>query len=190
MEKKRVWLAGRFWFKDEAAALYATNEMGFIRELGQKKQHTCYRCDQIIHQDEECYRHGPLEWHALCFCCTKCHRSLGSELHKARLMTAVSRAAGGGGRASHPAALAALPEEKMDEEARQQQGVQLVCSSCWSAASNDYYADEKGFVHVTRLEQSLTLVTSALQRLCTTLYYGSPAPSPSPTPPSAAPAGN
>lgn len=164
--------------------------MGFIRELGQKKQHTCYRCDQIIHQDEECYRHGPLEWHALCFCCTKCHRSLGSELHKARLMTAVSRAAGGGGRASHPAALAALPEEKMDEEARQQQGVQLVCSSCWSAASNDYYADEKGFVHVTRLEQSLTLVTSALQRLCTTLYYGSPAPSPSPTPPSAAPAGN
>ncbi|KAI8144759.1 hypothetical protein BJV82DRAFT_58435 [Fennellomyces sp. T-0311] len=74
LEKKRVWMAGRYWFKDEPFQPSSDDTLAVDR---------CQRCFRSI--DDECLKKGALRWHTSCFICTRCHKPLAKELQRARL---------------------------------------------------------------------------------------------------------
>ncbi|KAI9248063.1 hypothetical protein BDA99DRAFT_252600 [Phascolomyces articulosus] len=79
LEKKRVWMAGRYWFKEDPFFLPSSSSPLSDDILVDK----CQRCFRSI--DDECFKKGPLRWHTSCFICTRCHRPLSKELQRARL---------------------------------------------------------------------------------------------------------
>lgn len=62
LEKKRVWIAGRYWFKDPPSTI---NQQELIQE--------CTQCHLLI-QDTACYQCQSLhiKWHPDCFKCSIC----------------------------------------------------------------------------------------------------------------------
>ncbi|CEP10935.1 hypothetical protein [Parasitella parasitica] len=64
LEKKRVWIAGRYWFKDPPATTPAT-----------QKSDLCSQCQAII-QETDCYTAQQLQWHPSCFQCSQCQAAL------------------------------------------------------------------------------------------------------------------
>ena len=76
LEKKRVWMAGRYWFKDEPIPLASEQTITAVDQ--------CQYCKTVI--EDECLRRGPLKWHLACFTCTICDTSLASRLSNACLV--------------------------------------------------------------------------------------------------------
>ncbi|KAI8638170.1 hypothetical protein BD408DRAFT_423443 [Parasitella parasitica] len=64
LEKKRVWIAGRYWFKDPPATTAATQPSDI-----------CSQCQAPI-QETDCYSAHQLQWHPSCFQCSHCHVAL------------------------------------------------------------------------------------------------------------------
>lgn len=62
LEKKRVWIAGRYWFEDPPLT---TIKEELIQE--------CTQCHLLI-QDTHCYQCQPrlIKWHPACFKCSVC----------------------------------------------------------------------------------------------------------------------
>lgn len=63
LEKKRVWIAGRYWFKDPPATSTTNNNTDQVD--------ICCQC-QLVIQDSDCYSFQHLQWHPSCFQCSKC----------------------------------------------------------------------------------------------------------------------
>ncbi|KAI9478366.1 MAG: hypothetical protein EXX96DRAFT_570568 [Benjaminiella poitrasii] len=63
LEKKRVWIAGRYWFKDN---LPATTKREVLTEA-------CHQCNKKI-ENTDCFQYQPLllKWHPHCFRCSVC----------------------------------------------------------------------------------------------------------------------
>lgn len=74
LEKKRVWIAGRYWFKDPPPVLIQK-----ATKAGEEDELNCYNCHLII-QDTDCYTYQQHEeqeiikkqWHPECFICNTC----------------------------------------------------------------------------------------------------------------------
>lgn len=66
LEKKRVWIAGRYWFKDPPT----TTKMDTTADQ-------CNSCHLTI-EETDCYENGSqhLKWHPLCFHCSNCSNQL------------------------------------------------------------------------------------------------------------------
>ncbi|KAI9315579.1 hypothetical protein BX666DRAFT_1957061 [Dichotomocladium elegans] len=73
LENKRVWMAGRYWFKNEPIPMVYDSEGDSL----------CQQCTKSIRED--CIRSGTLLWHMSCFACTRCRRHLVKEIHRARI---------------------------------------------------------------------------------------------------------
>ncbi|KAG1112877.1 hypothetical protein G6F42_014618 [Rhizopus arrhizus] len=67
LEKKRVWIAGRYWFKDPPAMSDNT--------INSDYSNICCQCQSTI-QDTDYYASSHLQWHPTCFQCSKCTASL------------------------------------------------------------------------------------------------------------------
>ncbi|KAI9484416.1 hypothetical protein BDB00DRAFT_878897 [Zychaea mexicana] len=176
LEKKRVWMAGRYWFKDEP--FFHSSSEGTI------SVDRCQRCFRAI--DDECLKKGALRWHTSCFICTRCHRPLSKELQRARLShhpsPSTATAAG--------TIVAITGEEECSNkdnnggylpQNQQQQTAVLLCNICCTdkrqqqalpaaaaaaAAATPTAADNTQVIaHISRLEQYLDHVKAALARL-------------------------
>ncbi|KAI8384769.1 uncharacterized protein BYT42DRAFT_612443 [Radiomyces spectabilis] len=66
LEKKRVWIAGRYWFKDSPFP----KTVGLDLTLAGR----CRGCSQTI--EEACYMVQNYRWHSSCFVCHRCQRRL------------------------------------------------------------------------------------------------------------------
>ncbi|ORY92273.1 hypothetical protein BCR43DRAFT_86974 [Syncephalastrum racemosum] len=73
LEQRRVWMAGRYWFKDNQRNQWPSSMV-----------EQCQRCRQTL--EEACIQKGTLRWHPTCFNCARCHKSLATELHHSRLI--------------------------------------------------------------------------------------------------------
>lgn len=60
LEKKRVWIAGRYWFKDPPSTT-------ILEDLTT----SCSQCHNTINNDD-CFQSDQLQWHVSCFRCSKC----------------------------------------------------------------------------------------------------------------------
>jgi uncharacterized CHY-type Zn-finger protein len=65
LEKKRGWIAGRYWFKDPPA----------ISPAKEEEFNNCYKCHLII-QNTDCYAYKETKWHPECFICNTCSTKL------------------------------------------------------------------------------------------------------------------
>ncbi|KAI8079798.1 uncharacterized protein BX664DRAFT_341477 [Halteromyces radiatus] len=76
LERKRVWIGGRYWFKEDPFPL--------DRFKLDHPQEQCYSCKQPI--DNDCYQHEnhQEQWHPSCFICSKCQHPLTNDLLIAR----------------------------------------------------------------------------------------------------------
>lgn len=65
LEKKRVWIAGRYWFKDPPLA-----DQDYLTST------TAGQCDSchLLIEDTDCYQNSAqhLRWHPSCFSCSTC----------------------------------------------------------------------------------------------------------------------
>lgn len=68
LEKKRVWIAGRYWFKDPP-------ETTASDQTAHNYTNICCQCQSTI-QDTDCYTSSQWQWHPSCFRCSKCSASL------------------------------------------------------------------------------------------------------------------
>ncbi|KAL9541125.1 hypothetical protein MBANPS3_009300 [Mucor bainieri] len=68
LEKKRVWIAGRYWFKDPPAT--TAND-----QAAHSHTNVCCQCQSAI-QNTDCYTSAQWQWHPSCFQCSKCTTSL------------------------------------------------------------------------------------------------------------------
>ncbi|KAI8075382.1 uncharacterized protein B0P05DRAFT_547296 [Gilbertella persicaria] len=66
LEKKRVWIAGRYWFKDPPTPTTTTTTA---------TTQVCLKCQQAI-LDTDCYQWHNLKWHPACFICQVCSTQL------------------------------------------------------------------------------------------------------------------
>ncbi|KAI8340036.1 hypothetical protein BC941DRAFT_239349 [Chlamydoabsidia padenii] len=91
LERKRVWIGGRYWFKEEpfpklpldSPTLPSQNDTILGTNQHLPWDH-CYTCQQPI--DTDCYQHTNREqWHPSCFVCSSCHSPLVNDLSLARL---------------------------------------------------------------------------------------------------------
>lgn len=73
LEQRRVWMAGRYWFKDDQHNQWPSSMV-----------EQCQRCRQIL--EDACIQKGVSRWHVSCFNCARCHRPLATELHHSRLI--------------------------------------------------------------------------------------------------------
>lgn len=141
LESQRIWMAGRYWFKDESsnmmtATVHDNNNNNMEVMTYQRNVSQCQHCNQPV--DDECIRKGVFRWHILCFQCTQCHYQLDKELDRAR-----------------------LDETQLTLE----HGVILFCNDCCTNKG----CQEPPFIYMSRWEQCLDLVKSALGQL-----YSSP----------------
>ncbi|GAN09776.1 LRG1 protein [Mucor ambiguus] len=68
LEKKRVWIAGRYWFKDPPAT--TTGDY-----TAHSQVNICCQCQSTI-QDTDYYTSSHWQWHPSCFQCSKCTAAL------------------------------------------------------------------------------------------------------------------
>ncbi|KAI7849537.1 hypothetical protein BDC45DRAFT_271959 [Circinella umbellata] len=174
LEKKRVWMAGRYWFKEDPF-FHASSSSCYSQQDIILNQ--CQRCFRSI--DDECFKKGALRWHTSCFICTRCHRPLSKELQRARLSQSYHH---------HPSSPSSttlitttIEEQQIEEEKKsmtQQPSMVLLCNICctdkrqhYSPSSptitnnSDPIHNNQSFAHISRLEQYLDHVKTALTRL-------------------------
>ncbi|KAI7906100.1 uncharacterized protein BX663DRAFT_498779 [Cokeromyces recurvatus] len=81
LEKKRVWIAGRYWFKDNLPMASTINE------------EICHQCNQSL-KDTDCflYQLQYLKWHPHCFSCSVCSSLNESNTNSMLLYSSVNNA--------------------------------------------------------------------------------------------------
>ncbi|KAF7728777.1 hypothetical protein EC973_005615 [Apophysomyces ossiformis] len=72
LEKKRVWIAGRYWFKDDP--------LGIDPATVTSESDRCRRCSKLI--EDECFQKGHDRWHTSCFFCSQCGYRISQNLQK------------------------------------------------------------------------------------------------------------
>ncbi|ORX43476.1 RhoGAP-domain-containing protein [Hesseltinella vesiculosa] len=78
LEKKRVWIGGRYWFKDDAFHNFlATMSCPLLSQCNEDEDDHCTGCHQAMTTDA--YQVGYERWHSKCFVCNQCNTSLISQ---------------------------------------------------------------------------------------------------------------
>lgn len=147
MDQKRVWIGGRYWFKEEPFPKLSLEPSSSTinhkdTALGPPAWDQCYSCHQSI--DSDCYQHANQEqWHPSCFLCSACHAPLLTDLTLVQL------------------SIDSASETKS-----------LLCNSCADTPPHSH-TKPSPFVHLSQLQYYLYLLKLALTELSVTMNSSS-----------------